>query len=68
MDYAMTRGQKFRHFKGNIYTGIAIASNTETGEGLVIYSGSDNRIWARPVDMFFGYTNDGVKRFEEIEE
>ncbi len=44
-------GKKYKHFKGTIYTVIAIAKNTETLEELVIYK-HDNDVWARPLDMF----------------
>ena len=44
-------GRKYRHFKGTIYTVIAIAKNTETLDDMVIYK-HDNDIWARPYDMF----------------
>lgn len=45
------KGEKYRHFKGNIVTILEIAKNTENLEEMVIYE-HDNEIWARPMDMF----------------
>ena len=43
----------YKHFKGHIVKVISIAEHTETGEKLVIYEHlGDNKIWARPYDMF----------------
>lgn len=41
----------YRHFKGDMYVIIDIATHTETGETLVIY-GRENKTWARPLTMF----------------
>jgi hypothetical protein len=64
---AMT-GQVYRHFKGNQYLVLEIAVHTETGEELVIYcraDDKDDRVWARPREMFEGVNEKGVPRFEE---
>ena len=47
-------GKQYRHFKGNLYTVLNIASHTETGEKLVIYRADygEYKIYARPYDMF----------------
>ena len=47
-------GQRYRHFKGNIYIIIAIAKHTETMEKMVVYQEENdiNKIWVRPLDMF----------------
>lgn len=64
---------KYRHFKGNIITVIAIAKHTETMEQLIVYE-HGNQIWARPYEMFLSEVDHekypDVKqkyRFEEIE-
>ena len=46
-------GSKYRHFKGNIYEVVNVATHTETEEEFVIYKrhGSD-KLWARPMEMF----------------
>ena len=44
-------GQKYRHFKGNIITIVAIGKNTETLDEMVVYE-HDGEIWIRPMDMF----------------
>ncbi|PZT57368.1 DUF1653 domain-containing protein [Paenibacillus silvae] len=68
MIYDVAQGQRFKHYKGGIYTFLCFATHTEQQEGLVVYMDESKQVWARPVDMFFGYTNDGLKRFIEINE
>jgi len=43
-----------RHFKGNMYEIICIASHTETGEKMMVYKSRDDyeKIWVRPLEMF----------------
>jgi len=45
------KGEKYRHFKGNVYEVIEIALNTETMEEMVVYK-DDKFVWVRPKDMF----------------
>jgi hypothetical protein len=42
----------YRHYKGGYYKRLCIAKHSETEEQLVIYQGTDGRIWARPRGMF----------------
>ena len=54
--------KRYRHFKGFEVTPLSLATHTETGERMVIYScdsfdgkshsKDDNGIYARPLDMF----------------
>lgn len=48
--------QYYRHFKGNVYRLVCIASDSETLEKLVVYQAmyGDGECWVRPYDMFFG--------------
>lgn len=41
----------YKHFKGDLYVIIDIATHTETDETLVIY-GREHKTWARPLRMF----------------
>ena len=61
-------GQVYRHFKGNIYRIIAIASHSETGELLVIYKRDDEeeRAYARPLDMFMSEVD--KKKYPHVRE
>lgn len=68
------KGQKYRHFKGDVMEIIEVAKHTETLEELVIYK-HNNDIWARPYSMFVSkvdkdkYPNVTQEyRFELIEE
>ena len=44
----------YRHFKGNTYNVICIATFTETGEQMVVYQAvyGDHKIYVRPYKMF----------------
>jgi glycosidase len=62
---------RYRHFKGGEYEVIGFATHTETEEKLVIYISlyDNNKVWARPYDMFTEYVEvDGrqVPRFTPI--
>ncbi len=61
----------YRHFKGNLYRVLAVATHTENEEKLVIYENQEGRVFARPYGMF----NESVikegkeyKRFEKVSE
>ena len=44
----------YRHFKGNRYEVIEIATHSETAEKFIVYRAlyGDNGLWIRPVEMF----------------
>ena len=44
----------YKHFKGDYYLVIDIASHSETKEKYVVYRRlyDDNSLWIRPMDMF----------------
>ena len=49
----MTKGEKYRHFKGAIVEILEIAKDSETLEDMVVYKHSDtNEVWVRPLSMF----------------
>jgi hypothetical protein len=65
-------GVMYRHFKGNLYKTLAVATHTETGEEMVVYEAlyGDHKIWTRPLSMFLeDVTRDGITRprFELVE-
>ena len=45
---------KYRHFKGNEYEVLALATHSETGERMVVYRAlySEGAIWVRPAAMW----------------
>ena len=51
---------KYRHFKGNEYEVVALATHSETGEKMVVYRAlyGENGMWARPASMW----NEQVER------
>ena len=51
---------KYRHFKGNEYEVIALATHSETGERMVVYRAlyGNGGVWVRPTDMW----NESVER------
>lgn len=61
--------KKYRHYKGSIYEFICIAIHSETDEKLVIYKDENNKVFARPYDMFFErvtHNGESVQRFTEL--
>jgi hypothetical protein len=60
----------YRHYKGGYYKVLCIAKHSETKEQLVIYQGTDGRVWARPHRMFHSQVlvglQDWVPRFELV--
>ena len=51
---------KYRHFKGNEYEVIALATHSETGESMVVYRAlyGEGGVWVRPANMW----NESVER------
>ena len=51
---------RYRHFKGNEYEVIALATHSETGASMVVYRAlyGDGGIWVRPASMW----NESVER------
>lgn len=45
---------KYRHFKGNEYEVIALATHSETGERMVVYRAlyGEGGVWVRPAAMW----------------
>ena len=45
---------KYRHFKGNEYEVIALATHSETGETMVVYRAlyGEGGVWVRPASMW----------------
>lgn len=63
----------YRHYKGNTYKALGVATHSETLEKLVVYQAlyGDHQIWVRPLDMFMGFVEiNGArkKRFALIAE
>ncbi|PED63148.1 DUF1653 domain-containing protein [Bacillus toyonensis] len=60
----------YKHYKGNIYELLLIATHSETEEKLVIYKNKEGQVFARPYDMFFEeieVNGELVPRFKEVE-
>lgn len=57
MQQELIIGGRYRHYKGNEYTVVAVANHSETHEPLVIYQSLKDatEYWARPKDMFLEY-------------
>ncbi|WP_193161123.1 DUF1653 domain-containing protein [Microbulbifer hainanensis] len=46
----------YRHYKGELYEVMEVATHSETEERLVVYRAlyGDYGVWVRPLDMFAG--------------
>ncbi len=62
---------RYRHFKGNEYRVLAVASHSETLEKMVVYQAlyGGMEIWVRPLEMwceFVEYEGRSCRRFEFV--
>lgn len=62
----------YKHYKGNLYQVIEVATHSETQEQLVVYRTlyGDYSMWVRPLKMFeelIQVDNEEVSRFTFIE-
>ena len=64
----------YKHYKGNIYEVIGIATHSETLEEMVVYKATYQKegknLWVRPKSMFLELVeieDQKVKRFTKIE-
>lgn len=63
---------KYRHYKGNYYEVIGLATHSETREELVVYRAlyGEWGLWVRPLAMFLEHVElegKSIPRFEFIE-
>ena len=63
---------KYKHYKGGIYEVLGVVMHSETLEEMVLYKSllSEDRMWVRPLSMFFETIEVEKKvlnRFEFIE-
>ena len=63
-------GKLYRHYKGNIYRIIALATDSETLDDVIVYSSiKDGKTWVRPYSMWNEVVdNSGTLRFTLINE
>lgn len=64
---------KYKHYKGNYYEVIGVATHSETLEPLVVYKAlyqeEGNNLWVRPLSMFTETVNlEGqlLPRFQKV--
>jgi len=59
----------YRHFKGNFYEVIDVATHSETREQMVIYRAlyGERGLWVRPLSMFTETVERDGKTFKRFE-
>ena len=65
----MEKGDFFKHFKGNFYVIVDIATDSTTLDDVVIYrrvEPSMTKLWTRPLKEFEDIHPSGVKRFTNV--
>lgn len=64
---------KYRHYKGNMYEVLGIATHSETLESVVVYKAlyGENGLWVRPASMWndeIDLNGKKIKRFTYSED
>lgn len=62
-------GGVYRHFKGNLYEVLAVATHSETLEKYVVYRAlyGEGGVWVRPLEMFEETVERDGKSFKRFE-
>lgn len=70
--FTVTENSYYRHFKGNYYHVLHIATHSETLEKMVVYQAlyGERGVWVRPYAMFCEMTSvngERVARFSRVQ-
>ena len=59
MERVIIVGKTYKHFKGNLYKVMCIATDSETNEEVVVYEALYDKhlIWTRPYNMFNSFVD-----------
>jgi hypothetical protein len=59
----------YLHYKGGFYECVGVATHTETNEEMMVYKNQSNKIFVRPLSMFFEkikINDELIDRFKKI--
>lgn len=61
-------GQRWRHYKGGVYTVIAVGLVEATLDPMVVYAGHDGIVWVRTLFVWLEEVAESTPRFKRLDE
>jgi len=61
-------GQRWQHYKGGVYTVVAVGLYEATCDPCVVYAGNDGIVWVRSLFIWLETVSDDTPRFSRLDE